>query len=223
MVAVVAVLAGTLGYGAHGALSSPRLADPADTREALAPPPSAEPPGPVTSQTTPRTRSASPPVATSSSGSPSRVELPSLGESLSVVPVGVDDEDALQLPEDPDTAGWYRFGAGPGSAKGASVISAHADNASEVGPLARLDDLERGDTIRVTVGDEHLVYSVSRVDHHAKQALDLDALFARTGPPRLHLVSCGGEFDPDTKSYEDNVVAVATPVAGPAYSDPRDE
>jgi hypothetical protein len=36
-------------------------------------------------------------------------------------------------------------------------------------------------------------------------------LFARTGPPRLVLVTCGGDFDPETGSYRANVVVHAVP------------
>jgi hypothetical protein len=39
----------------------------------------------------------------------------------------------------------------------------------------------------------------------------LDALFQRTGPPRLVLLTCGGEFQPELRSYADNVVVVAEP------------
>ena len=45
-----------------------------------------------------------------------------------------------------------------------------------------------------------------------KQVLPLDRLFARTGPPRLTLITCGGPFLPEFRSYRDNVVVVAEPV-----------
>jgi hypothetical protein len=46
-----------------------------------------------------------------------------------------------------------------------------------------------------------------------KPELPLDRLFAREGPPRLVLVTCGGEFVPELRSYRDNVVVVAEPVS----------
>ena len=45
-----------------------------------------------------------------------------------------------------------------------------------------------------------------------KQALPLDRLFTRNGPPRLTLITCGGPFLPEFRSYRDNVVVVAEPV-----------
>jgi hypothetical protein len=46
-----------------------------------------------------------------------------------------------------------------------------------------------------------------------EQALPLDALFRRDGPPRLTLVTCGGPFLPEVGGYRDNVVVVAEPVS----------
>ena len=45
-----------------------------------------------------------------------------------------------------------------------------------------------------------------------KQVLPLDRLFARDGPPRLTLITCGGPFLPEFGSYRDNVVVVAEPL-----------
>ena len=36
-------------------------------------------------------------------------------------------------------------------------------------------------------------------------------LFARTGPSKLVLITCGGEFDRSVRRYKQNVVVVATP------------
>jgi hypothetical protein len=42
--------------------------------------------------------------------------------------------------------------------------------------------------------------------------LPLDRLFAREGPPRLTLITCGGPFLAEFGSYRDNVVVVAEPL-----------
>jgi hypothetical protein len=54
------------------------------------------------------------------------------------------------------------------------------------------------------------VYAVERAFRVAKGDLDTAALFARDGAPRLHLVTCGGQFDPASGHYDDNIVVVAT-------------
>lgn len=153
-----------------------------------------------------------------------RVEIPSLKAVLPVLPVGVAKDGQMALPKDPDIGGWYRFGPGPTSEGGASVISAHVDSRDEVGPLAKLPKLKKGARILVVVDGARVEYIVERVDQYAKTALDTEALFSRTGPARLHLVSCGGQWNPRTRHYEDNVVAIARRASvteGVAYRGPR--
>ena len=44
-----------------------------------------------------------------------------------------------------------------------------------------------------------------------KADVDWAAAFDRAGPPRLTLVTCGGEFDVENRRYLSNVVLTATP------------
>lgn len=239
IVTVAALLAGVLAFAGYAAFSPPRLTDPADVTAALDPSSSAgssrTTPSPTPSPTASRTPRTAPPVVrpavpsrTPATPAPPkdagadrfRVEIPALDVVLPVVPVGVAADGQMALPKDPDIGGWYRFGPGLTAAGGASVISAHVDSRDEVGPLAKLPRLRKGAQIVVTVGGARVEYVVERVDQYAKTALDTEALFARSGPARLHLVSCGGEWNPRTRHYEDNVVAIArraTVTDGVAY------
>ncbi|GAA4117519.1 hypothetical protein GCM10022415_15490 [Knoellia locipacati] len=230
VVVATALLAGVLAWGAYAVRSPDRLSDPADVTAALDPKPTtAGPTGSLSAAPSPTGRPS--PSATASGGprvtsparpvtpSPTRESRPSTGDfeltipsldvRMPVVPVGVAKDGQMALPDDPDVAGWYRFGPAPTSPRGANVISAHVDSRDEVGPLAKLPRLDVGATIVVTVDGARVEYVVERVDQYAKKALDVDALFARSGPARLHLVSCGGEWNPRTRHYDDNVVAIA--------------
>ncbi len=159
------------------------------------------------------TPQASTPPAADPRRIPTRLTVPALSARLSVEPTGVDGQGFMALPGSPSVAGWYRHGPAPGSQAGATVIAAHVDTRREgPGPLARLDRLRAGDTIEVTTDAGHVHYRVVEVIRQSKAQLDLDALFSRDGPERLHLVTCGGAFDARTRHYEDNVVAVATRV-----------
>lgn len=143
---------------------------------------------------------------------PTRLSIPAIGAALRVVPVGVGERGAMVVPDDPATAGWYRYGPGPGE-DGATVITAHVDSKElGPGPLARLRDVRAGEVITVTTGEERSTYRVKAVYSAGKEELDVDRLFRREGPPALHVVTCGGDFDPATGHYEDNVIAVAEPL-----------
>jgi hypothetical protein len=53
---------------------------------------------------------------------------------------------------------------------------------------------------------------VTTVTSVRKTSLDLPGLFARDGPPLLHVVTCGGDFDREKRRYDENVVVTAEPV-----------
>jgi sortase (surface protein transpeptidase) len=74
--------------------------------------------------------------------------------------------------------------------------------AAEVGQEVAVTDAA-GTTTRWRVVSRELIQ---------KQVLPLDRLFAREGPPRLTLITCGGPFLPEYASYRDNVVVVAEPL-----------
>lgn len=212
---VVAILAATLltGVLVYAVLASTgpnRITDAGAAEAALREPTPTSTAGSAPARPAP-TVAASPatPPPVPPSVAPSLVAIPSIDAQLTVVPTGVTPDGAMEIPDDPRIAGWYRFGPDPTTGSGATVLSAHIDSRERVGPLARLGELSPGDEVVVTAGDEEVRYVIERVDSYPKTVIDLDAVFDRTGSPRLHLVTCGGEWDPATRSYEDNVIAVA--------------
>jgi hypothetical protein len=158
------------------------------------------------------TRDAAPTVAP---GQPAPVGLavPALDVEAPVDPVGVRDDGQMAVPDDVDRVGWYRFGSVPGSG-GSAVFAGHVDDREQgLGELAPLREAEVGAQVLVTdaAGDTTRWRVVSR-EQVDKQALPVDRLFAREGPPRLVLITCGGEFLPEIGGYGSNVVVVAEPL-----------
>jgi hypothetical protein len=139
------------------------------------------------------------------------------GETLlaaPVVPVGVGATGTMDVPRDVTTVGWYRFGAAPGAAAGSAVLAGHVDD-REQGPGAFHDlvGLAPGDVVTVRrAGAPPARYAVREVRAVDKDVLPAGELFARHGPPRLTLVTCGGPFDRETRSYRDNVLVTAAPL-----------
>lgn len=144
---------------------------------------------------------------------PTRLQINHLDLSMPVRPVGVARDGQMALPATPALMGWYEHGPQPGDPAGATVLAAHRDLPGYgTGPAARLERLERGDVVTVRSGNAVQRYRVTEVARLKKQTLDLDALFSRAGPPRLHLVTCSGRFDRATGTYEQNLVVVALPI-----------
>jgi sortase family protein len=152
------------------------------------------------------------PAAAAEVVAPVRLAVPARGVDVAVDPVGVTADGQMALPDDVDRAGWYRFGPVPG-APGSAVVAGHVDDAEQgLGELAPLREAAPGDEVVVTDGagasTRWVVTGRELVD---KQALPVDTLFRRDGPPRLTLVTCGGPFLPEVGGYRDNVVVVAEP------------
>lgn len=155
-----------------------------------------------------------PPTVPAAVAAPARLDVPDLGLEVPVVPVGVDEVGALEVPADPRVAGWWSSGAVPGAAQGSTVLAAHVDAAGVgAGPLSRLLRAPLGTVVEVgTTDGSTLRYALTERRSHAKDAGLPAELFRADGPPRLVVITCGGAFDVAAGRYADNVVIVASPV-----------
>ena len=148
---------------------------------------------------------------------PTGLAIDALGIALPVEPVGVQDDGQMEIPPAAEVAGWYRFGAAPGDAEGTVVIAAHVDSVASagLGPFAKLADLAVGDQVRLTTADGGVVtYAVTGRTSVAKPDVAWGDVFTRDGGHRLVLVTCGGVWHEDRRSYSDNVIVTAEPTEG---------
>jgi LPXTG-site transpeptidase (sortase) family protein len=148
------------------------------------------------------------PGAQKVAAAPTRVAVPRLGIDMTVEPQGVTADGQMALPASPEVAGWYRFGSGPDDTAGATVLAAHVDSTTGVGPFVRLGSAKAGDTVDVWLGGERRAYRVTEVYRVDKTRVGGGGLFAVSGPPRLHLVTCTGAYIPGS-GYTDNLVVIA--------------
>jgi hypothetical protein len=144
---------------------------------------------------------------------PVRVTVPDVAVAAEVVPVGVDESGALELPDDPRVLGWWSSGAVPGAGEGSTVLAAHVDAAGVgAGPMSRVLRAPLGTPVEVTTADGATVrYTVVERRSYTKADGLPAELFRADGPPRLVLITCGGAFDAASGRYADNVVVVAAP------------
>lgn len=157
-------------------------------------------------------QAASPPKA---EVTPTQIRVGAIGLQSHVIPVGVDEKDQFDVPA-ADTVGWYRYGPRPGQ-PGASVLAAHVDYGGKPGAFFHLRDLEVGDLLDLVMSDGSTSsFRVTGNFRYDKTQLPADELFRKDGAPVLHLITCGGTFNPARHSYEANVVITAEPVtSGP--------
>lgn len=155
-------------------------------------------------------------AASTDTRTPVRVAIPAVDVDVAVVPVGVDPEGLMEIPASGQQVGWYRHGPAPGDERGSAVLASHVNTRAEgAGVLAALGDLDAGDVVTVSMDDgQTLEFVVTERRTVAKTELDTAALFARTGPARLALVTCGGPWLEESSSYRDNIIVLAEPVPG---------
>lgn len=141
---------------------------------------------------------------------PTRVRLASLDIDVETIPLGLRDDGALEVPEDPHVAGWWTGGADPGE-RGPAVIVGHVDSHRGPGAFYGLGDVAQGERATIQREDGTAVhFVVDRVETHPKDEFPTAAVYGETEAPTLRLVTCAGEFDPHERSYEDNVVVFLT-------------
>jgi hypothetical protein len=148
---------------------------------------------------------------------PVSLRIDDLGVEANVLQVGIAPDGSLEVPEQVSDVGWFREGARPGQ-PGAAVVVGHVDSASQgPGAFFLLRDVTIG--TRISVLDDQATrqdFEVVARREYRKVALPIDSLFRRDGPAVLTLVTCGGKFDVETRSYDSNIVLHAVPVSGGA-------
>lgn len=142
---------------------------------------------------------------------PKYLDLPKIGASSSLVPLGLNTDHTLRVPpvDQPMQAGWYMNSPTPGE-KGPSVLIGHVDGGGKPGIFHQLKDLQQGDQVVVTREDGRKVqFVVYRKQEVSKARFPADEVYGDVSRPELRLITCGGTFDKQAHSYRDNVIVYA--------------
>jgi sortase (surface protein transpeptidase) len=144
---------------------------------------------------------------------PVSIDIPAIGVSAPVIPLGLNADRTLQVPEDFGDAGWFTRGPEPGE-PGAAVVVGHVDSQSGPAVFYRLRALRPGDVIKIQLRDRSTVrYVVTSRLAAPKNRFPTKLVYAQTKRPTLRLVTCDGQFDSSTGHYVDNYIVFAT-IAG---------
>lgn len=178
---------------------------------------------------TPTLSSASPSATPSPMGptmvaAPKRVVIPAIDVDTKIFPVALQEDGAIEIPEDIRYVGWYKLGVPPGVDRGSAVLVAHRDGRVQGrGVFYDLGQLKPGNKVYVeNAAGEMLPYEVLSRELITKKRLPYEELFAVDGAHRLTLLSCGGYYDRENGGYQDNVVVTAIPLFTPITVRPAD-
>jgi hypothetical protein len=194
------------------AVPTPTIDLPAQTQTDGLPTPEPAVPIPATSTSAAAPPAAAPPAAAApalAASRPVRLQIPAIGVDSGLLDLGLQDDGTMQVPPDAESAGWYTGAPTPGEL-GPAIIVAHVDWAGELGVFYDLRDLQEGDEITVTREDGSVAqFHATSIQQFEKTEFPTDAVYGDIDHAGLRLITCGGDFDPQARSYLDNIVVFA--------------
>ena len=150
-----------------------------------------------------------PAAATLERSMPTRLHIPAIGVDSELVGLGLQDDGRMEVPPGAFPAGWYTGAPTPGEL-GPAILAGHVDYSGSAGVFFRLRELAPGDPVEVVRADgSTVVFRVTHVEQHAKDAFPTAAVYGDIDHAGLRLITCGGAFDRAAHSYEDNIVVFA--------------
>ena len=166
---------------------------------------------PVTGQQQPATEQ----LADQAVAEPAELSIPKIGVRSSLVELGLNDDQTVQVPSvnTPEQAGWFTGAPKPGE-PGPAVILGHVNGGGHPGVFVRLHELAAGDEVDVKRTDGSTgKFVVRRAVVVPKSQFPTDDVYGDTAGPELRLITCGGSFDKSAHSYRDQVIVYAAMAA----------
>lgn len=143
---------------------------------------------------------------------PMRLIIPSIGLNALVESTGLSKTGSgdIGIPSNFVDVAWYKQSPRPGD-PGIAIIDGHLDG--RYVPQAvfyNLNELSKGESIYVKDRQGILRQFIVTKSETLPSNADTSALFASSGTPQLVLITCAGDWIPDSHQYTDRVVVFAT-------------
>lgn len=146
---------------------------------------------------------------------PQQIEIPTINVRAPVVQVGLEEDGAMEAPNGPDIIGWYTGSVAPGIT-GNALVTAHVDwldrrtGQSEEAVFWNLHELQQGDRVIVhSEEDKTFTYTVKESVLVAFDDPDALEYLQPTDEAILTLITCEGDFDQETRNYDQRRIVVA--------------
>ncbi|MGE6575107.1 class F sortase [Paenibacillus xylanexedens] len=137
---------------------------------------------------------------------PVRICIPTVQMSTKLVPVGLQLDGRLGVPESSLLAGYFKDGVMPGE-PGNALIAGHVDDYKGPGVFYPLKKL-KPDALVFLFDAEHryLTFRVEQVEAYFTKEAPLDRIFGDTNDSRLNLITCTGIYNRNKKEHEQRLV-----------------
>lgn len=164
---------------------------------------------PTKPESVPATEPAATDQAAMVAAAPVRLQIPSIGVDSELMDLGLQADGTLEVPPSGFPAGWYTGAPTPGEL-GPAIIAGHVDWGGQPGVFYDLRELSSGDEIEVTRQDGSTArFRVTLVEQFAKDEFPTQTVYGDLDHAGLRLITCGGSFDQQMRSYDDNLVVFA--------------
>lgn len=143
-------------------------------------------------------------------GHPRVIQIPSIAVDAYVQRVGVTPQGAMATPNNIYFTGWYVNSVGPGE-KGLSIINGHVGGRYSPGIFKDLKNTKTGEEIRIQMGDlSWREFEITSIDTYS--VADSSVPLFDDDPmidEELHLITCEGNYNADSDTYDQRVIVVA--------------
>lgn len=141
---------------------------------------------------------------------PDRIIIPKINvDTTFVEPLGLNDDQTIEIPDSYEEVGWYKNGASPGEI-GSSVILGHVDSYEGPAVFFALGQLEKGDEVQIERSDGSIaVFEVTSLERVKQSEFPTQKVYGKTDHAGLRLVTCTGLYDKGSLRYSHNLIVYA--------------
>lgn len=147
---------------------------------------------------------------------PRELIIKKLGVDANILVVGA-VEGTLSAPGSAWDAGWYNQSALPGRGSGALLLDGHVNDAlGSPGIFYSLTALTKGDEMTIERGDgQKFTYAVTDVQDVPLEKVDMNTALVSAVPGKegLNLITCGGLYDYQKKTYDHRIIVFSVRVS----------
>ncbi|WP_257349503.1 class F sortase [Pseudalkalibacillus decolorationis] len=137
---------------------------------------------------------------------PVTIDIPAIDVKADIEHVGKLPDGRMGVPDNTDNVAWYEPGTKPGD-PGNAVIAGHVDDLTSPAVFYNLHKLEKGDKIHVKgKKGKTLTFEVYKKKIFPRLDAPLLDIFGFTYASTLNLITCTGEYNPETTERADRLV-----------------
>jgi LPXTG-site transpeptidase (sortase) family protein len=139
------------------------------------------------------------------------LRIDAININIPLLTTTLDEQRHLIVPDNPNQAAWYSKGPKAGNA-GSALITGHLDSMAGPGVFFNLKNINTGDRVQVKRDDGKIAsFKVDKLESYPQDdSFPWKEIYSTSGPSSLRIITCDGEYNPNTGSYSRNLVVYAS-------------